>query len=505
MEARITPKKALISATNKDLIKDFAVGLDKLGVEIFSTKGTCAFLKGIGVNARSVEEYINFPEILDGRVKTLHPKIFGAILSKRTEAHRAQAKEHGMHEFDIVCVDLYAFRDAVAGGADLDNALEHIDIGGIALIRASAKSFKNVAILVDADDFGTVLNEMKEGGISFETRKKLALKAFRHSSAYDYAIASYLAGNDMPLRYGENPHQKAFYIGADSYVDKVLKGEPSYNNLLDLDGSAELCFGLNSMGYKHVSVIVKHGSPCGIGVSEKNITEAFTKAWDCDPTSSYGGVLTISTEPDKELLEAMKGKFVEVLCAPKFPDDFLSAAESRKKLKVLRLNKDKVLKSSVTRRSACGGILEQVKDEWWNDTSAPDIFKHVSSRPASKDEMTAVKLGWAAAAGTKSNSIVVASPERILGIGGGCVSRIDATSMAVTKARTVISETGDKGPYILASDGFLPFADSVVTAKELGVTAIVEPGGSIRDEEVIDACNKTGIALIFTGKRHFRH
>ena len=505
MEARIKPKKALISATNKELIKDFALGLNKFGVEIYSTKGTCTFLKGIGINAKSVEEYINFPEILDGRVKTLHPKIFGAILSKRTEAHRLQASEHNMHEFDIVCVDLYAFNDAVAGGADLDNAVEHIDIGGIALIRASAKSFKDVAILVDPNDFSQVLSEIEQGGISFETRKKLAYKAFQHSSAYDNAIASYLGNSRMPLRYGENPHQKANYLGATSYVDSVLKGEPSYNNLLDLDGSAELCMGLAKMGYKHVAVIVKHGSPCGIGVSEKNVVDAFFKAWDCDPVSSYGGVLVLSTEPDLELLDAMKGKFVEVLCAPKISDTFLSSTESRKKLKILKLNKEAVLNACITKRSACGGILEQEKDAWWNDFDNESIFKTVSKRTPAKDEITAMRLGWASAAGTKSNSIVIASPNRVLGIGGGCVSRIDATNMAVTKAKSVIFETGDKGPYILASDGFLPFADSINSSKELGITAVVEPGGSIRDEEVIQACDDSKIALIFTGKRHFRH
>ena len=512
MEARIKPKKALISATNKDLIKDFAIDLNSFGVEIYSTKGTSAFLKNLGINAKSIEEYTGFPEILDGRVKTLHPKIFGGILSKRTEAHKKQTQEFGIAEFDVVCVDLYAFKEAVASGANLDNAVEHIDIGGISLIRASAKAFKDVTILVDPKDFDLVLGEIKQGGVTFETRKKLAFKAFQHSSSYDEAIYSYLGGGEFSLRYGENPHQKATFIGADSYIEKVLKGEVSYNNLLDLDGSAELCFGLKNMGYKYVAVIVKHGSPCGIGVSEKSTQDAFIKAWDCDETSSYGGVLVLSTAPENEILESMKGKFVEVLCAPDFSESFLSASESRKKLKIVKVNKDAVLRPVTTKRSACCGILEQEKDLWWNDFSSTtstntheSIFKTVSKREPSKDETLAIRLGWAVAAGTKSNSIIITSPNRVLGIGGGCVSRIDATNMAVTKARAIIAETGDKGPYVLSSDGFLPFADSVVSAKELGVTAIVEPGGSIRDEEVVESCNNSNVALVFTGKRHFRH
>ncbi len=505
MEARIQPKTALISATNKELIKDFAIALDKLGVNIYSTKGTFSFLKGIGITARSVEEYINFPEILDGRVKTLHPKIFGGILSKRTETHKAQTTEHEIQEFDIVCVDLYAFREAVKSGADIDTVVEHIDIGGIALIRAAAKSYKSVTILVDAVDFSTVIKEIQEGGISLLTRKKLAAKAFLHSSSYDEAIASYLGSHEMPLRYGENPHQTASYLSTNSYIKEVLKGEVSYNNLLDLDGSCELCMGLNTMGYKYSAVIVKHGSPCGVGVSELSLTDAFNKAWDCDPVSSYGGVLTLSSAPDQELLLAMKGKFVEVLCAPEFSSDFVLMSESRKKLKILKVDKEAVLRSANTKRSACGGVLEQKKDEWWKDLAEQETFKNVSKREVTKEELLACKLCWAVTAGTKSNSIVIGSKDRVLGIGGGCVSRIDATQMAVSKAKANIIASGDKGPYVLCSDGFLPFVDSVDSAKGLGVSAIMEPGGSMRDEEVVEACNHSKIALIFTGKRHFKH
>ncbi|MCX6113326.1 MAG: bifunctional phosphoribosylaminoimidazolecarboxamide formyltransferase/IMP cyclohydrolase [Proteobacteria bacterium] len=505
-------KRALISATDKDLIKDFAIGLNHLGVEIYSTRGTASFLKTLGINAFLIENYTGFPEILDGRVKTLHPKIFGGILARRDMAeHGRQLKEHNITTFDLVCVDLYPVMKFISDGADLDNIIEHIDIGGISLIRASAKAFKDVAVLVDPLDFTPILEEMKNsGGISFETRKYLSGKAFQHSSKYDKAIFEYLTDNAQSLRYGENPHQSAKYFKDGSYIKEVIRGEISYNNVLDLDGAIELCFGLKSLGYKHSAVIVKHGSPCGVGVSDKNVTEAFISAWDCDPVSSYGGVLVLSCSPDLELLDNMKGKFVEVISAPSYSKDFIERSIDRKKLKVLVLDEAKILsKNKGLYRSACGGILSQNRDEWWNDFNGtgsgelPGSFKTVSKRKASKDEIETMRLAWAVCAITKSNAIIVAEPNKIIGIGGGCVSRIDATNMAVDKAKKVAGI--NKKCLVLASDGFLPFADSVRSAVELGVTAILEPGGSIRDQEVIDACDNAGLALVFTGKRHFRH
>ncbi|MEI6080347.1 MAG: bifunctional phosphoribosylaminoimidazolecarboxamide formyltransferase/IMP cyclohydrolase [bacterium] len=502
-------KRALISATDKNLIKDFALGLNKLGVEIYSTRGTASFLKGLGVDAFLIENYTGFPEILGGRVKTLHPKIFGGILAKRDVAeHGQQLREHEITTFDMVCVDLYPVVKVISEGGDIENVVEHIDIGGISLIRASAKSFKDVAVLVDPSDFAPILSEMKStGGLSYETRKKLAGKAFRHSSAYDKAICEYLTGSVQSLRYGENPHQNAKYLSDGSYIKEVVRGEASYNNILDLDGAIELCFGLKSLGYKYSSVIVKHGSPCGVGVSTQSTTDAFNKAWDCDPISSYGGVLVLSEAPDMDILESMKGKFVEVISAPSYSKEFLENSASRKKLKVLLLDETKILsKHRDLYRSACGGVLTQNRDTWWNDFKEDGIpaFKTVSKRSPSKDELEAMRLSWSVCAITKSNAIIVAEPNKILGIGGGCVSRIDATNMAIGKAEKLVDSNAKKA-LVLASDGFLPFADSVASALKLGVTAIIEPGGSIRDEEVINACNEAGIALVFTGKRHFRH
>lgn len=509
-------KRALISVTDKNLIKDLAVGLDKLGIEIYSTRGTTAFLKGLGIEAFSIENYTGFPEILGGRVKTLHPKIFGGILAKRDlEEHCKQLKTHEMATFDLVCVDLYPVLKVISEGADIESVVEHIDIGGISLIRASAKAFNDVAILVDPADFLPILDEIKNiGGISYNTRKLLSGKAFRHSSNYDRAIFEYLSNVSQTLRYGENPHQNAKYFNDGSYIKEFIRGEISYNNILDLDGAIELCFGLKSLGYKNAAVIVKHGSPCGVGVSEKNITEAFVKAWDCDPTSSYGGVLVLSGPPDLTLLENMKGKFVEVISAPSYSKDFLERSVDRKKLKVLLLDESTILsENKKLYRSASGGIVSQDRDNWWNDfkdagSDLPANFKIVSKRKPSIDEIKAMKLAWSVCAITKSNAIIISQEDAILGIGGGCVSRIDATNMAIEKVKKFADSdklNAKRKTLVLASDGFLPFADSVSSAVELGVSAIIEPGGSIRDEEVISACNDGGISLIFTGKRHFRH
>ncbi|MFH1223436.1 MAG: bifunctional phosphoribosylaminoimidazolecarboxamide formyltransferase/IMP cyclohydrolase [Pseudomonadota bacterium] len=515
-------KKALISVTNKDMIADFAVELNKLGIEIYSTRGTSAYLKNLGINAVEIEKYTGFPEILDGRVKTLHPKIFGGILAKRElKTHQDELAQHKITTFDLVCVDLYHVTKYISEGADTDAVMEHTDIGGISLIRSAAKAFKDVTILTDPNDFKTVLNEIKKtGGTSLETRKKLAAKAFNHSSDYDNAISNYLAGaqastrdinsggHGISLRYGENPHQTAKFFGEKTYIKDILKGEISYNNILDLEGSADLCFGLKAMGYKYVAVIVKHGSPCGVGISEKNISDAFTRAWDCDPLSSYGGVLVINSQADSELLAAMKGKFVEVLAVGSYSKDFIEGSAERKKLKMLSINEAEILFTRNMQRTACGGTLEQSRDVWWDDfKDAEKNFSHVSKRKYNSDEFAAMKFCWAVTAITKSNAIIIGTKDRILGIGGGSVSRIDATNMAIEKAHAQIKTLGGKvdEPIIMSSDGFFPFADSIHMAKQLGITAIIEPGGSMRDEEVLSACNENNIAVVFTGKRHFRH
>ena len=510
-------KRALISVSNKDIIKDLALELNKLGVEIYSTRGTTSFLKNLGVEAFSIENYTGFPEILGGRVKTLHPKIFGGILARRDVVeHGQQIKDHEISTFDLVCVDLYPVRRVISEGSDTSNIIEHIDIGGVSLIRAAAKSFKDVAVLVDPADFNPIIDELKKtGGLAYQTRISLSGKAFAHCSEYDKAIHEYLSEDVQALRYGENPHQEALYLKNGSWIKEVIRGEVSYNNILDLDGAAELCFGLKSQGYKFTAIIVKHGSPCGVGVSEKSLDDAFNKAWDCDPLSSYGGVLVISEAPGVDLLGSMKGKFLELLCAPSYSTDFIEKSIDRKKLKILTLDQTEVisLNHQNPSRSACGGVLSQNRDPWWKDFDASSKgiskdFKTVSKRQATEAEEKAMKLAWSVCALTKSNAIVLASSDKILGIGGGCVSRIDATNLAIDKAlkkqdggKIKSSET----PIVMASDGFIPFADSIESITKVGVSAVIEPGGSIRDENVISACNKTNISLVFTGKRHFRH
>ena len=511
-EGIMVPKKALMSVTNKELIKDLSIELNKMGVEIYCTRGTASYLKEHGVNAKAIEEYTGFPEILDGRVKTLHPKIFGGILAKKDQTgHLEQLKQHDIVPFDIVCVDLYPVLKVINEGAELKKVIETTDIGGISLIRAAAKAFNYVAVVVEPMDYVNVLNELKKtGGISYETRKTLAANAFRHSSHYDSAIYNYLSSSDISLRYGENPHQTASYFsipGQKSYIQKAIKGEISYNNILDLDGAVELCFGLKHIGYKYVAVIVKHGSPCGIGVSSTSNTEAFLKAWDCDPLSSYGGVLSLGSEPEIELLDALKGKFVELLAAPKYSSELLARAEDRKKLKIVQLNEAAILDKNRLCRAAAGGMLRQDRDPWWKDLEGNGVndFKVVSKKIPSNDEYAAMKLAWATAASTKSNAVILATKDEILGIGGGCVSRIDATNMALEKAKARLSTKKDKPIIVMASDGFFPFADSIESALKLGLNAVIEPGGSIRDEDVVASCDKNSVALVFTGKRHFRH
>ena len=507
----LIPKKALMSVTNKELIKDLSIELNKMGVEIYCTRGTASYLKEHGVNAKAIEEYTGFPEILDGRVKTLHPKIFGGILAKKDQTdHLEQLKQHGIVPFDLVCVDLYPVLKTIREGGDLKKVIETTDIGGISLIRAAAKAFNYVAVVVEPSDYVSVLNELKQtGGISYDTRKALAANAFRHSSNYDSAIYNYLSSSDMPLRYGENPHQTASYsaiAGQKSFIQKAIKGEISYNNILDLDGAVELCFGLKHAGYKYVAVIVKHGSPCGIGVSSVSNTEAFLKAWDCDPLSSYGGVLALSSEPEIELLDALKGKFVEVLAATKYSNELLTRAEDRKKLKIVQLDEAAILTPNSLYRAAAGGMLRQDRDPWWKDLDGiKDNFKVVSKKSPTEDEYAAMRLAWATAAATKSNAVIFATKDEILGIGGGCVSRIDATNMALEKAKGRLATKKDKPIVVMASDGFFPFADSIESALKIGLGAVIEPGGSIRDEDVISSCDKNGVVLVFTGKRHFRH
>ncbi|MBN1115199.1 MAG: bifunctional phosphoribosylaminoimidazolecarboxamide formyltransferase/IMP cyclohydrolase, partial [Oligoflexia bacterium] len=331
---KIKVKNALISATNKELIAGLAKDLDKLGVRIYSTKGTAKFLARMAIESFPIEEYIGFPEILDGRVKTLHPRIFGGILARRElDSHIEQMKEHNIVGFDLVCVDLYAVEKAINESGNLETVIENIDIGGISLIRAAAKAYKDVAILTDPADFGTVIEEINSiGGISIQTRKTLSAKAFRLSSMYDNLISNFLFDKKssadtielspvMDLRYGENPHQEATYYklnNRSTYIKEAIKGDISYNNLLDLEGAVDLCFGLKSMSYPYVAVIVKHGSPSGVGVSDIDIYDAFNKAWDCDPRSSFGGVLALSTDVNTGFLSLLVGKFIEVISSTSF-------------------------------------------------------------------------------------------------------------------------------------------------------------------------------------------
>jgi phosphoribosylaminoimidazolecarboxamide formyltransferase/IMP cyclohydrolase len=496
---------AILSVHDKTGLVDFARGLRDLGWSLIASGGTAKALRGENLPVTEVADYTHSPEILGGRVKTLHPAIHGGLLARATEADHAELLNLGWDYLDLVAVNLYPFEATIARpGVTFDEAIENIDIGGVTLIRAAAKNHQRVTLVCDPADYAAVLDELKAGGVTHATRKRLAIKGFAATSHYDTTIAAYLAP-DQPLqltaypihtlRYGENPHQSAtvysYEPGGGPLGGKVLQGkELSYNNLLDLDAAWKGAVSFD----RPTIVIVKHLSPCGIASADR-LVDAFQAALASDPISAFGGVIASNRPFDAETAEALGELFVECLAAPGFAAAARSVLAKRKNLRLVDMP-DLQIDPTYELRSINRGLLKQDLDR--GDPSNAE-WKVVSKRQPTPAEWTALRFAWKACQHVKSNAIVFAQGEATVGIGGGQPNRVDCVRIAKERA-------GDKSiGAVMASDAFFPFPDSVEVAAQAGITAIVHPGGSVRDAESIAVADANNIAMVTTGVRHFRH
>ncbi len=497
--------KALLSVFDKTGLVEFAGGLASLGWELIASGGTARLLRQSGLAVTEVADYTGSPEILDGRVKTLHPAIHGGLLSRDRQADLDQLAQSGWSPIDLAAVNLYPFEATIAkAGVTREDAIENIDIGGVALIRAAAKNSDRVTLVCDPQDYAAVLQHMRAGGVPLEIRRQLAVKGFRLTAHYDAAISAYLAGDDsqtlalypvQSLRYGENPHQKAALY---SYAPQgtplggqVLQGkELSYNNLLDLDAAWRAAVSFE----KTTIAIVKHLSPCGIASGE-TLAEAYSAALASDPVSAYGGVVASNRQIDGATAQAMSSLFIECIIAPGFEEGALEILARKKNLRLVDMP-DLKIEPDFELRSITRGVLKQAVD----CGDPPDTqWKVVSERQPTPEEWQALRFAMQACQHVKSNAIVFARGEATVGIGGGQPNRVDCVRMAVERS-------GEKANgAVMASDAFFPFPDSVELAAKAGITAIVHPGGSIRDAESIAAANAHSIAMLTTGVRHFRH
>ncbi len=506
-------RRALLSVADKAGLVELARALSDMGVSLVSSGSTAETLRGAGIAVTPVAEVTGSPEMLGGRVKTLHPKIHGAILADRRDPeHLRQLEEHGIEPIDLVVSNLYRFRETVGAGAPPDEVIEQIDIGGPALVRAAAKNFESVGILVSPERYEMALDELRlEGGLTRATRLGLAAEAFAHTAAYDAAVAGWFAGElreeGLPefvglalrkvgdLRYGENPHQRgALYAEASGPGPlggaKVLQGkEMSFNNWLDVDAASSLAALLPSPA----AVIVKHNNPCGAALGS-SLADAYARAFACDTVSAFGGVVTFNGEVDAAAAAAMADVFTEVVAAPSFDSGARAAFAGRTNLRVVAAPLP--AGEGLDVRPLPGGALAQDRD---TVTEVREDMKVVSSREPSAAEWRDLLFAWTVAACVKSNAIVFAKDGATVGIGAGQMSRVDSSALAVRKA-------GERARgAVMASDAFFPFPDAVEVAAEAGVTAVIHPGGSVRDEEVLRTAEFRGLAVVLTGRRHFRH
>lgn len=504
--------RALISVYDKTGVVALAQALHALGVTLISTGNTQRLLTEAGLPAQAVSAVTGFPEILDGRVKTLHPAIHGGLLARRDRpAHLAQLTEHGLAPIDLLVVNLYPFQATVARpDATLEEAVEQIDIGGVALLRAAAKNFAGVLPLVDPADYPAALAELQASSPDLALRRRLAAKTFAHTAAYDSAIATYLAAESLPatltctwpqaqtLRYGENPHQPAALYGAfASYFEQLHGKELSYNNILDTGAAAELIEEFPADEAAAVAII-KHTNPCGVGTGT-SLLAAWEAALATDREAPYGGIIAVNRPLDRELAEAIAEIFTEIIIAPAFTPEALARLSKKKHLRLLRAVRPVTRPGELVLRSVPGGVLAQVADR---DPLAAEVNQVVTKRAPTPAEWAALRFGWRVVKHVKSNAIVYASADRTLGIGAGQMSRVDSSRLAVWKAH----QAGlDLHGCIVASDALFPFADGVEAALAAGATAIIQPGGSVRDAEVIAAADAANATMVFTGRRHFRH
>ncbi|MEN2399731.1 bifunctional phosphoribosylaminoimidazolecarboxamide formyltransferase/IMP cyclohydrolase [Flavobacterium sp. MC2016-06] len=508
MSTTKTIQSALISVFSKDGLEPIVRKLHEQNVTLYSTGGTEDFIKNLGIPVVPVEDITSFPEILGGRVKTLHPKIFGGILNRQdNESDVAQMKEFDIPQIDLVIVDLYPFEKTVASGASEQDIIEKIDIGGISLIRAGAKNFKDTVIVASVNEYSLLLDLITEqnGATTLENRRLFATKAFHVSSHYDGAIFNYfntdetiykesIAGGQV-LRYGENPHQKGFFFGDfDAMFKKVHGKELSYNNLLDVDAAVNLINEFKTDG--PTFAILKHNNACGLA-SRKTISEAYLAALACDPTSAFGGVLISNTKIDLATAQEINKLFCEVVIAPSYDDDATAVLQEKKNRIILVQNEVELPSRQV--RTCLNGLLIQDRN---NITDTKEHLKTVTTKEPTAQEVEDLIFASKICKNTKSNTIVFAKDGTLISSGTGQTSRVDALIQAVDKAKAFgFDLTGAS----MASDAFFPFPDCVELAKKAGITAVIQPGGSIKDELSINYCNENNLAMVFTGTRHFKH
>ena len=519
--------RALISVSDKTGLLDLARALARHGVELISTSGTLMMLRTAGLKVRDVAEVTGFPEMMDGRVKTLHPNVHGGLLALRDDdEHLVAMAAHGIEPIDLLVVNLYPFEETVAKGADHATCIENIDIGGPAMIRAASKNHRFVTVITDPADYDALLDQMKahDGATTLAFRQKQALTAYSRTAAYDTAVSTWLAGEikdptpryrsfagklAQALRYGENPHQSAAFYTDGSRRPGVATArqwqgkELSYNNINDTDAAYEL---VADLGPRPACAIIKHANPCGVATAP-TLIEAYRRAYVCDQTSAFGGIVALNQPLDAETAEEIVKIFTEVVIAPSASDEAKSIFAAKKNLRLLTTGTlpDPKVKALAFKQVA-GGFLVQDRDA--GHITAADL-KIVTKRHPTEAEMQDLMFAWTVAKHVKSNAIVYVKDGATVGVGAGQMSRVDSTRIAARKSQDMAEALGLPAPLtqgsVLASDAFFPFADGLITAAEAGATAIIQPGGSMRDDEVIAAADAAGLAMVFTGMRHFRH
>ncbi len=535
-------KRALVSVSDKTGVVEFCKGLVKCGFEIISTGGTAKALKDAGLKVIGISEITGFPECLDGRVKTLHPNVHAGLLAMRSNPeHMAQLEKLNINTIDVVCVNLYPFKATLAKGADFAECVENIDIGGPTMIRAAAKNYQDVAVIVDPKDYDKVLEELVNGGVSLDTKKYLQYKVFAHTAVYDSLISNYLAsqlGITFPdevtfayekaqdMRYGENPDQQAVFYneqfirkGSLSSAKQLWGKELSYNNINDANGALEL---LKEFGATPAVVACKHANPCGVGTGN-TVFEAYMRAYESDPVSVFGGILAINGAVDEQTATEINKIFIEIVMAPAYTDRALEILQQKKNIRLLQIEDISARRESTAfdMKKVYGGLLVQQYDESLIANEDMNVFKTnakvetvitanakqrktygvgvVTDRAPTAEEVEAMLFSWKVVKHTKSNAIVIGKQGRTTGIGMGQTNRIWAAKQAIEHAGKEA-----KGS-VMASDAFFPFPDCVEECVKAGITAIIQPGGSIQDEASVEACNKAGIAMVFVGNRHFKH
>ncbi len=514
----IQVRRALLSVSDKTNLIDFARGLHDLGVHLVSTGGTFRALRDAGLPAIKVSSVTKFPEMMDGRIKTLHPKIHGGILGRRCQDQAVMAA-HGIEAIDLVCVNLYPFQETIANpDTTHEEAIENIDIGGPAMVRSAAKNHRFVGIVTSPFQYKTVLSELEAGGLSFETRKQLAKAAFQHTAAYDGAIANYLGCDDhgaqypeklfmhferdSVLRYGENPHQSAAFYRDPRFTEssvgtsQQLTGKAlSFNNIADTDAALECVRQFD----RPACVIVKHANPCGVAV-EESIFDAYKKAFETDPTSAFGGIIAFNLPLDKKTADQiLERQFVEVIIAPSVETGVIDLFKKKPSVRLLTVGSLAQTSEQSDYRRVRGGLLIQDTDTGARTESE---FTCVTDTKPTSAQMADLLFAWKVAKFVKSNAIIYAKNNQTIGVGAGQMSRVYSARIAAIKAQDANLEVAGS---VMASDAFFPFRDGIDAAAESGIAAVIQPGGSIRDNEVIKAANEHGIAMVFTGMRHFRH